>query len=59
VGVDIGQFRVLPDDGDTLARGDVVAGRPIVVGFDIEAFGEELFVAGKAIASAHDEEEYS
>jgi hypothetical protein len=49
-------FRVLPDDGNRLSWGDVVAGSPVFLPRDtIEILFDKLFSARQSIASAHDE----
>jgi hypothetical protein len=50
---------MLADHGHTLSRGDVVARLPVVVWLQSEVFGEEFSVAGEAVSSAHDAEQYS
>lgn len=47
-----GFLLILADDRDVLSRDDVVAGNQVVLGLNVEAFGE-FIGAGEAVASAH------
>jgi DNA polymerase-4 len=45
---------VLPDHGHVLGRGDIEPGCPVIVGFDVKAFGQKLFAAGEAVSATHE-----
>jgi hypothetical protein len=50
----IGLVGVLADDFYALSRSDVVAGNPVVLGLDVEAFSE-FGGSGKSESSTHGE----